>query len=266
MVRAARARRVHGIQAAPNLPWPLQHALADEAAKQGLVVAGPTAHRDEVVLGAFLGHWSAMGVPGNESWNDDLLQLLAKTQLQWVTHLSSPWGNPWLFQREPDLRKRPVLSRLTSPSDLDLPAPAWWTRLAQDADVLQRARDLQIANVKRASLQDVNLLPGSGALAPDDFYGQGLHTELWHLVAAGLTPFQALQRATQGAANALGAGNHLGAIEDGKLADLVLLDDDPLKDIRASLSIAYVVMEGRTFQGGKAISPSHAPPGDKTSK
>src|SRR5438552_860738 len=56
--------------------------------------------------------------------------------------------------------------------------------------------------------------------------------ELEHLVAAGLTPMQALQAATSRAAACLGLEHELGTIEKGKWADLILVDGDPLKDIR----------------------------------
>jgi imidazolonepropionase-like amidohydrolase len=75
----------------------------------------------------------------------------------------------------------------------------------------------------------------------------GVHMELEQLVAAGLTPAQAIQAATAGAARILGADKNLGAIQVGKVADLVLLDADPLADIRNTRRIWQVVHNGRVI-------------------
>ena len=73
----------------------------------------------------------------------------------------------------------------------------------------------------------------------------GVHMELEQLVAAGLTPAQAIHAGTGGAARILGADKDLGTIEVGKWADLVLLDADPLADIRNTRRIWQVVHDGR---------------------
>jgi imidazolonepropionase-like amidohydrolase len=73
----------------------------------------------------------------------------------------------------------------------------------------------------------------------------GVHMELEQLVAAGLTPTQAIHAGTDGAARILGADKSLGTIEVGKWADLVLLDADPLTDIRNTRKIWQVIEYGR---------------------
>ncbi|HWP52536.1 MAG TPA: amidohydrolase family protein, partial [Pyrinomonadaceae bacterium] len=73
----------------------------------------------------------------------------------------------------------------------------------------------------------------------------GVHMELEQLVAAGLTPAQAILAGTGGAARILGADKDLGTIEVGKWADLVLLEADPLADIRNTRRIWQVVHYGQ---------------------
>jgi imidazolonepropionase-like amidohydrolase len=86
--------------------------------------------------------------------------------------------------------------------------------------------------------------PGIGTLAP----GFGLHRELALLVvSAGLSPLEALRAATLHAAQALRKDAQLGAIEPGKLADLVILDADPLTDIQNTGKISGVVQGGKMF-------------------
>jgi imidazolonepropionase-like amidohydrolase len=77
------------------------------------------------------------------------------------------------------------------------------------------------------------------------FPGFSLHEELQRFVAAGFTPMEALQTATLNPARFLGVEDRLGTTEKGKLADLVLLDANPLDDIRNTQKIAAVIVNGR---------------------
>jgi imidazolonepropionase-like amidohydrolase len=74
--------------------------------------------------------------------------------------------------------------------------------------------------------------------------GASLHRELELYVASGLSPAAALQSATQGAAALLGIQDRVGIIAPGMAADFVLLDGDPLEDIRNTRRIAVVVKDG----------------------
>ncbi|MGH8211480.1 MAG: amidohydrolase family protein [Steroidobacteraceae bacterium] len=91
----------------------------------------------------------------------------------------------------------------------------------------------------------VPLLAGTDTPNPWVVPGFSLHEELALLVKAGLTPLQALQTATINPARFLGEERQLGTIEVGKLADVVLLDADPLADIHNTASIAAVFADGR---------------------
>ena len=77
--------------------------------------------------------------------------------------------------------------------------------------------------------------------------GLGAHWELWMLAQGGMTPLEALRCATINGARYLGLDKDLGSIEKGKLADLVVLDRNPLDDIRNSESIRYVMQNGRLY-------------------
>ena len=84
----------------------------------------------------------------------------------------------------------------------------------------------------------------SGTDAPFAPYGASLHTELWILVQAGLTPFHALQTATINAAESVGVSKDLGSIEPGKLADLIIVDGDPLNRIQDAMKVTKVIKDG----------------------
>ncbi len=77
--------------------------------------------------------------------------------------------------------------------------------------------------------------------------GAGLHEELAIFVECGLTPMEALQTATLNPAKYFGLEKEFGTVEEGKAADLVLLDANPLKDIRNVDKVLNVVIRGRVF-------------------
>ena len=68
--------------------------------------------------------------------------------------------------------------------------------------------------------------------------------EMELLLAAGLTPMEVIEAATRHAARVSGHGDELGALEPGKLADLIVIDGDPLADIRAMERVTLVIKGG----------------------
>lgn len=93
----------------------------------------------------------------------------------------------------------------------------------------------------------VKLLAGTDMPQPFVFPGFSLHDELELLVRAGLSPLEALRTATYNPAEFLGALDSLGTVRAGKLADMVLLDSNPLVDIRNTRRISAVIANGRVF-------------------
>jgi imidazolonepropionase-like amidohydrolase len=91
----------------------------------------------------------------------------------------------------------------------------------------------------------VRLMAGTDTGALDCFPGFSLHDELQLLVKAGLTPMEALQTATRNPAQFLDRSSDLGTVERGKLAELLLLDANPLDDIRNTTKIHAVIVNGR---------------------
>jgi len=77
--------------------------------------------------------------------------------------------------------------------------------------------------------------------------GLGAHWEMWMLAQGGMSPMEALRAATINPARSLGLDKELGSIEPGKLADLVVLDRNPLDDIRSTESIFHVMLNGRLY-------------------
>lgn len=91
----------------------------------------------------------------------------------------------------------------------------------------------------------VGILAGTDTPNPGAFPGFGIHDELALLVQCGLSPLQALQTATLNPARYFGRERTMGTVQVGKVADLVLLDANPLVDIRNTTNIAAVFVRGR---------------------
>ena len=77
--------------------------------------------------------------------------------------------------------------------------------------------------------------------------GLGVHWELWMLAQGGMTNMEALRAGTMNGANYLGMDDQIGSIEEGKLADLIVLDKNPLENIQNSNSVIYTMINGRLY-------------------
>lgn len=88
----------------------------------------------------------------------------------------------------------------------------------------------------------------AGTDSPIFPYALAYHTELELFQQGGLTPFEVLQTATIRAAEALGEGANLGSIEAGKLADLVVVADDPLADVKNARAVKIVIKNGEVHR------------------
>ncbi len=120
-------------------------------------------------------------------------------------------------------------------------------RIAPSSDVEQRKMRFQktleiVGAMHRAG---VGILAGTDILNPYVLPGFSLHDELALLVQAGLTPMEALRAATVKPAELLKLSRSLGTVEKGKIADLVLLEANPLENIANTQRISAVVVNGR---------------------
>jgi imidazolonepropionase-like amidohydrolase len=114
--------------------------------------------------------------------------------------------------------------------------------------ILRPIPPLELKNVRLLNEAGVVLLAATDVGVPFQVPGLSLHRELMRLVEAGLTPLEALQTATINPARVLGMADSLGTVEPGKLADLVLLDVNPLDDVSGTQHIRAVVADGRLYR------------------
>lgn len=108
-------------------------------------------------------------------------------------------------------------------------------------------------HVFKKHAQSVNGVVQQGGLAGIGSHGQlqglGYHWEVWSVASGGMSNLNALRTATILGATALGLDKELGSIEEGKLADINIMDANPLQNIRNTNTIRYVVKNGRLYDG-----------------
>lgn len=116
---------------------------------------------------------------------------------------------------------------------------------AETATIYQSFYQHGLAITRMAHEAGVNIMAGTDANDTLSFPGFSLHDELQHLAMAGLTPMEILRTATTNPARYLERHTDLGGVSVGKQANLLLLDADPLDDIRNTTRIAAVILAGR---------------------
>ena len=115
-------------------------------------------------------------------------------------------------------------------------------------------------NLKRLQQAGVTIAAGTDAGNIGTLHGPALHREFELMAEAGLTPMEILVAATRNAARVVSSKPEMGTIEAGKLADLVLLEADPLTDIRNARKIHAVIKSGRFFDHLELSPPLYDPP------
>lgn len=168
----------------------------------------------------------------------DVAQFLAQSGT--AVHLASLTTQSDYFYRKYNVLDEPKLLRFTPWTELE--ARPFRGRAAASGDDYtfpHKARDA----AKVAAAGGVLTVGSQGMLQ-----GLGYHWELWALQSGGLSPHEALRAATISGASALGWQQSLGSLEPGKLADLQVLDGDPLQDITQTNTVRYVMKNGKLYE------------------
>ena len=189
------------------------------------------------------------GYPGSEHsypimpLYKDAVQLIAQSGITYTPTLLVSYGGPWsenFFYERYDIHDNPKVRRFMPHEDIDQRAERRpWFR--ESEYVFPR-----IAASANAILQAGGFV-GLGGHGQMD--GLGDHWELWAMAAGGMKPHDVLRVATINGAHAIGMEQDLGSIETGKLADLIVLDANPLEDIHNTNTVRYVMKNGRLYEG-----------------
>jgi imidazolonepropionase-like amidohydrolase/Tol biopolymer transport system component len=111
------------------------------------------------------------------------------------------------------------------------------------------------ADCKRLSDRGVSIQIG----AHGQREGLAAHWEIWMLAQGGMTPHEALRAATLNGARYLGLDADIGSLEAGKLGDLIVIDGNPLEDIRVSEKVDYTMVGGRLYDAASMNEVGHHP-------
>ncbi|MEO8382759.1 MAG: amidohydrolase family protein [Acidobacteriota bacterium] len=172
---------------------------------------------------------------------DDVLQLWSQTKTGYTPTLIVGYGGTWgenYWYQKTDVWADDRLSKFVPRRILDSRSRR---RVMVPEDEHNHFNNARVANELRKAGVSVQL----GAHGQRE--GLGAHWEMWMFQQGGMTPLQALRAATLSGAQYLGMDKDIGSLEPGKLADLIVLDANPLENIRNTHSVHYTVVNGRMF-------------------
>ncbi|MDM4765178.1 amidohydrolase family protein [Pelomonas sp. SE-A7] len=175
---------------------------------------------------------------------DDVKQFWSQTQVGYTPTLNVAYGgldgeHYWYARTE--VWKHPILSKYVPASVLVPRSVRRETAPEEDFNVIQVAKTA-------TELQRAGVSTNIGAHGQRE--GLGAHWEMWMFGLGGMSSLEALRSATLNPARYLGLDKDIGSLEVGKLADLVIIDGDVLKDIRQSDRISQVMINGRVYEPG----------------
>lgn len=188
----------------------------------------------------------------------DVVTVFAKSGITYTPTLLVQYGGPFAenyWFEHYDIHADPKLQRFTPHAELDrrgLRRPGWFA----DSEYSFKLIAAQAAKIVAAGGRVG--LGGHG-----EMQGIGVHWELWSIASGGMPNHDVLRVGTIFGAEAIGVGKDLGSLEAGKLADLQVLERNPLDDIRNTNTLRYVMKNGRLYDANtlKEIAPRDRPLG-----
>jgi hypothetical protein len=186
--------------------------------------------------------------------NGDVVELLTRSETYYTPTLLVAYGGPWgelYYYQEKNPHDDPRLNRFVPHFMLDrLGRRHPW--IAPD--------EYHFPTVARGAAAVVRHGGHVALGAHGQLQGLGVHWELWAMAGEGgaavpgpgqaMTPAEALRSATLAAADKIGLASDLGSIETGKLADLMVVEGDPLADIHNTARVRWVVKNGVLYDAG----------------
>jgi len=193
-----------------------------------------------MVLDGYTGFEHSMGIVPPYK---DVIELLAQSKTTYTPTLVVSYGGPsgqFYWRQRMDIHADEKLNRFTPHETID--------RKARRRP-LMLDDDYHFPLIARGAADVIRRGGHVGLGSHGEQQGIGAHWEIWMLQSGGATPWEVLYAATRLGAEGLGLEAQIGSIEKGKLADLLVLNANPLDDIRNTNTILYVIKNGEVFAG-----------------
>ena len=174
----------------------------------------------------------------------DVTTLLANSGATWTPTLIVQYGGPWAenyWYENSDVVNDAKLHRYTPRAEVErktLRRPGWWAPSQWSFSLFAEQAAKVVAAGGRVGMGSHGQLQGLGA-----------QWEIWNIASGGMPRYDVLRVATIFGAEAIGHEKDFGSLEAGKLADLQVLDKNPLDDIKNTNTIKYVMKNGRMYDG-----------------
>jgi len=224
--------------------------LRAAAAEAGVRITFEGGYDYKLSLGAVLdGYDGVEHSAGNHILHDDFIGLMAATGIDYTPTILTQIGAE-VFYRRYDIRVEERLRRFVGLQPLEY----LMTRPRRGQGVAPEETAYRALTVNAARAQRAGVTVCVGAHDSPAPTGLGTHWEIWSLVEGGMSEEAALRAATIAGARVIGIEEHVGTLERGKIADLLILQENPLEDIHNTLSLETVVRNGHLLDS-KTLEP-----------
>ncbi|MEP1093775.1 MAG: amidohydrolase family protein [Cyclobacteriaceae bacterium] len=242
-----------------RMPQDFINKTVAEASKHGLEVFAHVSDNEEFLMAVDGGVRNIVHFTGIElDWEDDELMTAINKMIEGEGSIITTLmiDKSFIYPLHPDWMEVPSFNEAYPEEELKkLLTPAAVATAERMAIMTKEYLDLdeltlenlylsQIEDIRRLLEMDLNMVLGTDTGNDFNFHGYSLHEEMQILEMGGITPLDIIKMGTLNAAKMLGVDDSLGTIEEGKLADLILLDKNPLESIENTLAINTIFKNG----------------------